>query len=60
MNFLIILKYIDTFTPKSDIQVSVKLEKINDLFDNYVVYSKIQKQKVSLFLKNNSNIFFFL
>lgn len=36
--------------PKSDIQVNVRVEKVNDQFDNYVVYSKIQKQKVKNFL----------
>lgn len=45
---LIKLIQLETFTPKSDIQISVKIEKVNDQYDNYVVHSKIQKQKVIL------------
>ena len=44
-NFIFKL-FLEKFTPKSDIQISVRLEKLNDKFDNYVVYSKLQKQKV--------------
>lgn len=32
--------------PKGDAQIKVTLEKLNDEYDNYVVYSKLQKQKV--------------
>ena len=45
-NNLIINLYIGPFMPKGDAQIKITLEKFNDQFDNYVVYSKLQKQKV--------------